>query len=89
MPRLEPHQRSEARALVEAELDGIVASARARMPPQGSPLYPCETDWMTPEEMARYQALQLRLVELADTTAEIKARVAAKRAARRKAMGLD
>lgn len=72
------------RAHLEREIDSLVAVGRARMPAQGNPLYPCETDWLSPEELATLQALQLRLTLLQDTTAEIRARVAAKRAARRR-----
>lgn len=72
------------RAHLEREIDKLVALGRARMPEQGNPLYPCETDWLSPEELATLQALQLRLTLLQDTTAEIRARVAAKRAARLK-----
>lgn len=74
--------REQERAQVVLEIDSLVAIGRARMPEQGNPLYPCETDWLSPEELATLQALQLRLVRLEDTTAEIRARVAAKRATR-------
>lgn len=72
-----------------AELDQLVAAGRARMPAGGSGLTPFETDWMTEEEMARYHELQLRRMRLQGTRDDARARVAAKRAARRAAMGLD
>jgi hypothetical protein len=75
--------KEQERTQVEEEISNLVALGRARMPALGNPLYPCETDWLSPEELATLQALQLRLVLLQDTTTEIRARVAVKRAARR------
>lgn len=75
-------QRHEERASLEREIDDLVALGRSRMPAQGHSLYPCETDWLSPEELEKLQRLQLSLLAVEDTTAEIQARVAAKRAAR-------
>lgn len=49
-------------------------------------LRPAGTDWMTESELNRLGALQVARVRCQETTAEIQARVAAKRAARVAAM---
>lgn len=46
-------------------------------------------DWMTTSELARLDRLQVALVGCQETTAEIQARVAAKRAARVAAMNKE
>lgn len=71
--------KAKERALLEQEMDNLVAIGRARMPENGHTLYPCEVDWLSPAELATLHELKMRFVALQDTTAEIRARVAEKR----------
>ena len=74
---------------IEDALEELTQVARERMCAATEDmigLRPAECDWMTEEEHARMQALQLEYISVAETTEEIRARVARKRAARREAM---
>lgn len=79
------------KAAVEAEMDAIAARADRRREQASDDaikaMNPTSVDWMHPEELERFEALRLEHIKLSPTTKEIKARVAAKRAARRAALG--
>jgi hypothetical protein len=73
---------------VSDKMDAILKKVRARME-KGDPsiimLRPAAADWMTDKESTEMHKLQMRYYKLRPTTAELKARVKAKREARRKA----
>jgi hypothetical protein len=83
--------RAQRRRHIEAQLDrlGRVWEARQRACRDESirGLRPCGLDWCSPEEFWRWGELQSALQAVQETTVEIQARVAAKRAARVAARG--
>lgn len=82
--------REKRAATVNARIDELVAVARTRkdaaLDPALTWLRPSESDWMTREEHEEMGVLQLELIRLQPTQAELRQRVARKRAARIAAM---
>ncbi len=74
---------------VEAEMNKISAIADKRREQAKDDairaMNPTGVDWMEPDELARFEELRLEYIRFSPTTAEIRDRVAAKRAARRAA----
>lgn len=77
----------ESLTVLQARLDSLLAVAERRFweaADTSRTLYPFPTDWMSPEELTEMSALQLAIVVHpdSDNIEKVRARVAAKRAAR-------
>lgn len=83
------NEREAAYSDVIARIDAITETARQRREQATDEsikaLRPSEVEWMTSGELAELDRLQLERIRLEPTTQEIRARVAAKRAARLRA----